>query len=180
VSLSSLFRFCVLLALVGCGAAPIDEPPRRKQPSSTATPRVMGLTPLSVTFTGPDFPEVGVPLVLEARVERRARIAAPIALSLVLPAHVSLLEGAPTIELAPNTQADVHTLRFLVRVDAGDMNDTGQAKLALSAKGHGFGFHAEPVYRFGRTLPLVPMTRTGRELRVAGRNFGRSVDITAR
>lgn len=179
MSLSSLFRCSVLLGLVACGAAPIDEPPARPQPSSTAT-GVMGQAPLGVTFTGPDFPEVGVPLVLEARVERRARIAAPVTLSLVLPAHVSLLEGAPTIELAPNTQADVHTLRFVVRVDAGDMNDTGEAKLALSAKGHGFGFHAEPVYRFGRTLPLVPMTRTGRELRVAGRNFGRSVDVTAR
>lgn len=179
MSLSSLLRCWVLLGLVGCGAAPIDETPVRAKPSSTATPRVMGQAPLDVTFTGPDSPELGVPLVLEARVERRAPIAAPIALSLVLPAHVSLLEGATSIELPANIHADVHTLRFVIRVDSADMNE-GEVKLTLSAKGLGFGFHAEPVYRFGRTLPLVPMTRTGRELRVAGRNFGRSVDITPR
>jgi len=180
VPLSSLLRCCVLLGLVGCVAAPVDGPPMRAKPPSTAAPRVMGQAPLGVTFTGPDSPEVGVPLVLEARIERRARIAAPVALSLVLPAHVSLLEGARTIELSPNAQADVHTLRFVIRVETNNMNDAGEVKLALSAKGHGFGFHAEPAYRFGRTQPLAPMTRTGRELRVAGRNFGRSVDITPR
>ncbi len=185
MSLVPFLRCCAVVLLVGCEmASPIDESTMRRGPRTTPAapppPGVTGRAPLTVTLIGPESPHPGVPLVLEARIERRMRLPVPIAVSLVLPAHVTLLEGASELELAPNADADVQTLRFVVRVDSKDMHDLGEIKLALHAVGQSFGLHAEPTYRFGRTLTLTPLTRTGSELRIAGRSFGRSIDLTPR
>ncbi len=171
----------VLLALTGCGATALPEQAPAPQ-GPAAQPRSTSeggrLAPLSARLSGPGAPAPGVPFELTARIERHAPLGAEVDVRLRLPSGVRLLEGRRATTLAPNSERDVHALRFVIL--AATLPET-DVTLVVQARGRGFGIHAAQTYRFGRPPPeTVTMPRAGSELRVGDRSFGRSVDLTRR
>lgn len=176
MSLIRILGACALLGLTaGCSRTPhVDAP----APAAQAAPATSGRrSPVTLTLSGPSNPRVGIPITLTVGIERHLVLKEPLQLALLLPDGVTLLEGQATFELAPNAEPDTQTLRFVIRAKAMPTSDL---RVILEARGQGFGLHAEQAYRFGRPPPLAPAPLRGTSVRVGQRNFGRSIDISAR
>ncbi len=183
-ALKQLVHTSCLLMLFACGASTPNEPPApdtQAHPKPELTP-VQDARPgpmIQATLTGPQAPQPGSSLTLHARIDRLRATRGAVTIDLVLPDGVQLLEGKASLTLPANSAPRSDTLRYVIQADA--LPD-GDVKLRVHFGGPGFGYHSEPSYRFGRAAPPpgLPVLRTGKELRVGDKSFGRAVDITPR
>ena len=133
------------------------------------------VSPLMSALHGPRKPQRYKKLRLMLELDRRIPVAAEVSVELRLPKGVRLMGGQPSTRLAKNLAPQREQLAF--DLDVGEL-PSEDLVVVVDARGKSFGYHAEHPYRFGRPKPtVVPPEARGRELRVAGRSFGRSIVI---
>jgi hypothetical protein len=181
-----LIAIALLCALLfACKKAPSPPKPPKPHKVSEATAADLRLpredfrtSPLSAELRGPSSPRAYSALRLQLELDRRIPVHADVTIDVRLPKGVTLAGGPPQRALARNLRAQRDALVFDLTVSAIPREDL---VVVIDARGQGFGYHAELPYRFGRPEPVPVGPRAdGRELRVAGKSFGRSVPVRTR
>lgn len=91
-----------------------------------------------------------------------------------IPSNVSLIEGTQIANIEPTTEGG--NQRFVWSLQLNKVPTT-DLLVQVSASGEGWGYHNKLVYRFGRPEPTLSVERTGPELVINGRNFGKGVSL---
>lgn len=112
---------------------------------------------------------------LVARVDRRAPLAVPLKVSVVVPANVKVVSGQTAFELPASREAEVTERSFVFSFDQVPSEDL---RLVAEVHEESFGLHAEDVYRFGRPAPVVEgPQRSGPSIQVGGHDLGQGVPL---
>jgi hypothetical protein len=178
-----------LLALVALGLSLVsacDQPGARsddaENPAAVARPRALveignRQGPLSCRLAGPELAHAGERLPLTLRIDRRMlHDSVEVAVQVNLPAGVVLEQGKLQTQVLPDSEPVVE-LQYTLR---SDVLPDENVVFVLDAQGEGFGYHAELPYEFGRaSVALDAPERSAGAVRVAARNFGNAVAVSA-
>lgn len=112
-------------------------------------------------------------VVLHIRTRHVAPLPVDIGVSVQLPPGVRLEGGPGGWEIPTAQQQGIVEKELVIGFDALPPEDL---MVVADVQTEGFGVHAKAYYRFGRPdpQPIAPRAN-GPELKVGGRNFGRSV-----
>ena len=179
--------FTISLLVVACASA--AEPPARTpatsdlaaspemaaSPETTASPET-GLAPVTVRLEGPDAPSPGR-IALTLVVDRHIALAIPMTVTVTAPEGARLIEPQSEITLPAATAPRVDRIAIVVECEAIPAADL---LVTVNARSEAAGFHAEPVYRFGRAAPLQQAPPLADPVVVGGHDVGRPVQMTPR
>lgn len=196
ISSIALAAPCVLLLAASCSASRTPEngeraahevaiPTREPAPAEPAltepetsdpVPTERAATPMRAYWShSPNTDPAASPLTIELTVTRVESFAAPATVNVRAPSDVQITSGPSEFEIpAGETETRIAwTLEF-------DELPAEDFVVVVNVAEDGFGFHAEPTYRFGRPEPTAPpLPRLGRDLEHNGIRLGDPIDLGA-
>lgn len=161
----------VFVGGIGCSLPRSSE----QQPSSSQPSAVSNRAeaPVFVSWVVKASDANSVNLV--ARVTRRAPLAVPLKVSVIVPATVKVVSGQTAFEVPASREAGVTESPFVFSYEKAPLEDL---RLVADIREPGFGLHAEDVYRFGRPVPVVEVPKAvGPSIEVGGHDLGQGVPL---
>ena len=120
-------------------------------------------------------PVPGETIGLIARIGHLTSWSLPIELTIQVPKGAALTSGSAHVVVTPGAGSTEQTIALELRI-----YEVPSADLVVVAdsQARDRGVHAQARYRFGRAEPELPaLVRSGPELKIGARNFGRSVAL---